>query len=127
MGVVMLSSADIKRQIIQSARTNIRRQPKELPEGITEGDILEIGKALEAMTKMAGWAAVEEYMLKRSNLIDLATQENPSPLVRGTAKGYIELMQWIENTISQKNKILDRERLKHEAKNVQEDKSVQGE
>jgi len=123
----MLSSADIKRQIIQNARSNIRKQPKELPEGITEGDILEIGKALETMTKMSGWAAVEEYMLKRSNLIDLATQENPSPLVRGTAKGYIELMQWIENTISHKNKILERERLQHEAKNVPQDQTVEGE
>ena len=123
----MLSSADIKRQIIQSAKGSIRKQPKQLPEGITEGDILEIGKALESMTKTAGWAAVEEYMLKRSNLIDLAIQENPSPLVRGTAKGYIELMQWVEHTITQKNEIQERERLKHETKNVSQNQKEQGE
>lgn len=123
----MLSSADIKRQIIQGAKSRIRKQPKELPEGVTEGDILETGKALETMTKMSGWGAVEEFMLKRSNLIDLATQENPSQLVRGTAKGYIELMQWIELTIRKKNEILERERLKHEAKNVPKNKKEQGE
>lgn len=43
----MFSSADIKRQILDSTKLDIRKKPSALPEGMTEGDILELGKVLK--------------------------------------------------------------------------------
>jgi len=122
----MLSSADLKRQILDSAATGVRKKPKELPEGITEGDILELGKSLEGMTKMPGWAVVEDFMLRRMNLVGMAMQDTASELTRGIARGYIELMTYVERTIAHKNIIEERERLKHETKDVSKDKDDQG-
>jgi len=122
----MLSSADLKRQILDSASEGVRKKPKELPEGITEGDILELGKSLEGMTKMPGWAVVEDFMLRRMNLVGMAMQETASELTRGIARGYIELMTYVERTIAHKNIIEERERLKHETKDVSKDETDQG-
>jgi hypothetical protein len=120
----MISSADLKRQILDSAKTGIRKQPKELPEGITEGDILEIGKNLESVTKMAGWAAIEEFMLRRMNLVQMAMQDTSSEVQRGIARGYIELMTYVEKTIAHKNAI--QARLNNETKSVPKDQKEQG-
>jgi len=119
----MLSSADLKRQILDSASEGVRKKPKELPEGITEGDILELGKSLEGMTKMPGWAVVEDFMLRRMNLVGMAMQDSANELSRGIARGYIELMTYVERTIAHKNIIEERERLKHETKDVPKEKS----
>ena len=112
----MFSSADIKRQILDSTRIDIRKKPDALPEGVTEGDILELGENLEVMTKMSGWAVVEEFMLKRMNLVGMAMQDSSNELTRGIARGYIELMTYVQRTIQHKNAI--QERLKHETEDV---------
>ena len=120
----MFSSADIKRQILDSTKLDIRKKPSALPEGMTEGDILELGKSLEAMTKVSGWAVVEEFMLKRMNLVGMAMQDNSSELVRGIARGYIELITYVQRTIQHKNAI--QERLNNEAEAVSKKKKEQG-
>jgi hypothetical protein len=118
----MLSSADIKREIIASASTSpVRKRMKEVPEGMTEGDQIEIGKALEAVTKLAGWSIIEKYMITRANVVGMAMNDNVTDKERGTAKGYIELMQWVTLAINRKDEILERERL-NETEDVQEEK-----
>ncbi len=108
----MLSSADIKREIIASASTSpIKKRITEVPEGMTEGDQLEIGKALEAVTKLAGWSIIEKYMITRANVVGMAMNDNVTDTTRGIAKGYIELMQWVTLAIKRKDEILEKERL----------------
>jgi hypothetical protein len=112
----MLSSADIKREIIASAATSpVRKRISEVPEGMTEGDQIEIGKALEAVTKLAGWSIIEKYMITRANVVGMAMSDNVSDTIRGIAKGYIELMQWVTLAINRKDEILEKERLHEES------------
>ena len=112
----MLSSADIKREIIASASTSpLKKRIAEVPDGMTEGDQIEIGSALEATTKMAGWSIIEKYMITRANVVGMAMNDNVSEATRGIAKGYIELMQWVKLSIDRKNEILERERLNEES------------
>lgn len=123
----MLSSSDIKRQIIEQAPKLRMGNDAKIESGITEGDILELGNSLEALTKVAGWAVVEDFMLKRMNLVNMAISDNLNDVQRGIARGYIELMQMVQNRIKEKNIIEERERLKHETKTVQKDKKIEGE
>jgi hypothetical protein len=112
----MLSSSDIKREIIKSASTSpMKKRIAEVPDGVTEGDQVEMGNALEAVTKLAGWAIIENYMITRANVVGMAMKENVNDVTRGTAKGYIELMQWVTLSIERKNEILERERLHEES------------
>lgn len=76
------------------------------------------------MTKVSGWAVVEEFMLKRMNLVGMAMQDNSSELVRGIARGYIELITYVQRTIQHKNAI--QERLNNEAEAVSKKKKEQG-
>ena len=117
----MLSSADIKRDIIKMADTAVVQKRMKTTTGITEGEQMELGKALEATTNTTGWAAIEEYMLARMNLVGMAVDEKLSDVQRGVAKGFIEMMQWIHWSIKQKNILIEKERLKHETENVPED------
>ena len=111
----MLSSADIKRQIIDEAKnSSIRKKVESLPEGITEGDQIEIGTALDNTTKTVGWSMIESYMLTRMNLVNMVVTDNSSEIARGTAKGFIEMMQWVHLSIKRKNELMEKERLKHE-------------
>ena len=117
----MLSSADIKRQIIDEAKnSSIRKKMERLPEGMSEGDQLEIGKALEAVTKMAGWGLIEQYMLARMNLVGMVMSEKTNEMKKGAAAGFIEMMQWIHLSIKQKNEI--QERINNETKTVSKNK-----
>lgn len=117
----MLSSADIKRQIIDGAKnSSFRKKVEKLPEGVTEDDQIELGKALESTTKTAGWAMVEQYMLTRMNLVGMVISDNSDDIKKGTAKGFIEMMQWIHLAIKQKNDLMEKEK-KHEAESVSKD------
>ena len=119
------SSADIKREIIASAAKTeaVRKRIGSLVEaGVSEGDQIEMGNNLESMTKTPGWAIVENFMLTRMNLVGMAVSDGVSEVQRGVSKGYIELMQYIQLLIRQKNVLMEKERAKHEkAENVPED------
>ena len=119
----MLSSADIKRDIIKNAKHSpINKRMQENPPGISTGEQMEIGNNLEALTKIPGWAIAEQYMLVRMNLVNMAISENISEVQRGVAKGFIEFMQWIQLNIERKNQLVEQERLKHEkTKDVPQD------
>ena len=121
-----LSSADIKRQILVNAINSPIRKKMESPPGISEGELIEIGNDLEGVTKQRGWTLVESYMLRRMNLVGLAMADNPDPDQKGIAKGFIELMQWIQISIQKRDEILEKERHKNEAKTVQKEQESQG-
>jgi hypothetical protein len=120
------SSADIKRDIIEAAGKSsaIRKRVDKMVEaGISEGDQIEMGNSLETMTKTPGWAIIEQYMLVRMNLVGMAMSETVSEIQRGQAKAFVELMQYIQLIIKQKNTLMEKERLRHEAEDVPQDES----
>lgn len=122
------SSADIKRQILLGAKESPVKKRMDKPEGISEGEIIEIGNALESVTKMPGWTMIESYMIRRMNLIGLVmgNQKTVDPDQKGVAKGYMELMQWIEIMVSRRNEILEKERREHgKAETVSEEEGKQ--
>lgn len=122
-----LSSADIKREILMSAKESIVKKKMENPPGVSEGELIEMGQKLEAVTRMPGWTYVESYMLRRMNLVGLALSDKEQPDQKGIAKGFIELMQWIQLSIERKDEILNKEKLKYEAKNVPKEQTDRGE
>ena len=113
-----LSSAEIKRQILMSAKDSIQKKRMENPPGISEGELIEIGNDLEAVSRMRGWILIESYMLRRMNLVGLALSEKEQPDQKGIAKGFIELMQWIQLHIEKRDEILQKEKVKYETKTV---------
>jgi hypothetical protein len=121
-----LSSADIKRQILVNAINSPIRKKMESPPGISESELIGIGNDLEGVTKQRGWTLIESYMLRRMNLVGLAMADNPDPDQKGIAKGFIELMQWIQLSIQKRDEILEKERHKNEAKTVQKEQEGEG-
>ncbi len=117
-----LSSSEIKRQILMSAGQSDIKKRMENPPGISDGELLEIGNDLKAITKMRGWIWIESYMLRRMNLVGLALSDKENPDQKGIARGYIELMQMIQLHIQKAEEIEEKERLAHaKTKDVSED------
>ena len=106
-----------------SAKDSIQKKRMENPPGISEGELIEIGNDLEALSRMRGWILVESYMLRRMNLVGLALSDKEQPDQKGIAKGFIELMQWIQLHIEKRDEILQKEKLKHETQSVSKNKS----
>ncbi len=119
-----LSSAEIKRQILMSASSSdIKRKMDKNPPGISEGEQIEMGNDLDAITKMRGWTLIESYMLRQMNLVGLVLSDKELPDQKGIAKAFIELMQWISLVIRRRDEILEKERLKYDTKSVPQDKA----
>lgn len=119
-----ISSAEIKRQILISAKDSpIKRKMAANPQGVKDGEYIEMGNDLEAITKMRGWALIETYMLRQMNLVGLVLSKEADPDQKGAAKGFIELMQWIHIIISKRDELLEQERMKYETKNVQKNEA----
>ena len=122
-----LSSAEIKRQILMSAdKSEIRKKMDENPPGISEGEMIELGNELEAMTRSKGWSVVEAYMLRRMNLVGMVLADKENPDQKGMAKGFIELMQWIQLTIQKRNEILEKEKQKYATQSISKDETKRG-
>jgi len=119
-----LSSADIKRQIIQMAGSSDIKKRMENPPGIPEGELLDVGNEFKKLTAGKGWLYLEAYMLRRMNLVGMALSDKDNPDQRGMARGYIELLQYVELSIRKAEEIEEKERTKYaKAKNVQEDET----
>ena len=117
-----LSSAEIKRQILISAGSSeIRRKMDKNPPGISEGEQIEMGNDLDAITKMSGWTLIETYMIRQMNLVGAILDDKEDPKQKGIAKAFIELMQWITLMIKRRDEILEKERLAYETKNIPKD------
>ena len=122
-----LSSAEIKRQILISAGNfDIKKRMDQNPQGISDGEFIEIGNDLEAITRMRGWTIIESYMLRVMNLVGLALSEKENPDQKGIARGFIEMMQWIQLSIQRKDEILEKEKQKYVAKSVSKDETERG-
>ena len=112
-----LSSSEIKRQILMAASaSDIKKRVHSNLPGISDGEYIEMGNDLEAITRMKGWALIEAYMLRRMNLIGLVLSEKDQPDQKGIARGYIELMQYIQVVIQKRDEILQEEKVRHEKK-----------
>ena len=109
------SSADIKRQILADSETDRAKIRKKIQAQFgdrdVEGDILEIGQAFEKLVETKGWLHIETYMLRRMNLVGLAFNEKPDDgIQKGLARGYIELMQYVDQMIKAKNELIAKEK-----------------
>ena len=111
----MLSSSDIKREIlISSDKSDIKKQIKKSIEtgGLTEGEVIEMGREFENLVKHKGWIFVEAYMMKRMNITGLVFGQ-PDPDLKGIAKGYMLLMQYIHQIIKASKELQENEKAKH--------------
>lgn len=107
-----LSSSEIKRQILSGAKnSHIRKNiSQKLDKGtLTEGEIIEMGNAFESLTTSKGWYYIEAYMLRNMDIIGLVFSESDASHQKGIARGYISLMQYIDQIIKIKNDIIQRE------------------
>ena len=117
-----LSSADIKRQIIQMSGSSEIKKRMENPPGIPDGELLEVGNELKKLTNTKGWLYLEAYILRRMNLVGLALSDKDNPDQKGMARGYIELLQYIELSIRKAEEIEEKEKVRYgKAKNVSEE------
>lgn len=108
----MISSAEIKRQILMSSdKGEIRKHIDNSISngGLTEGEVIEIGRDLENMVKQKGWAHVEAYMMKRMNITGLVFGDN-DPDQKGIAKGFMLLMQYIHQMIKASKDLANKEK-----------------
>ena len=117
----MLSSAEIKRQILVSSdKGEIRKQiDTSLSNGgLTEGEVIEMAQEFETLVKSRGWIFIEAYMMKRMNITGLVFGDADADQ-KGIAKGYMLLMQYIDQIIKEATKILGKEK-PDETENVPE-------
>lgn len=120
-----ISSAEIKRQILMASdQSGIKKKIQQALENqtMTEGEIIETGNALEESTKMKGWNYIEAFMLRRMDIVGLVFGEGDTLPQKGIARGYMELMHYIDQTIKMRDEILERERRETEKKKVPEEK-----
>jgi hypothetical protein len=107
-----LDSTDIKRQILADSeqdRTKVRKRIQQvLGNRDVEGEILEIGAEFEKLVASKGWTHIEVYMLRRMNLVGLAFNDKPDDgIQKGIARGYIELMQYVDQMIKARKEIIE--------------------
>ena len=100
--------SDFRRMALaDSDKTGIRKKTMELIKvGELEAkDQVDIGNALESMTKSAGWACIEKYIQRNSNINEICLGGNEQYRIKAAA--LIELMQWVDNMIAIKNSLAE--------------------
>lgn len=106
----MLSSMDIKKQIIQESDiSGIRRRTENLIDVNQEQALIEQADALERLTGEKGWIFLEAYMMKiiMSSLLEEKDRE--------LSKGMINVMQYIAQIIKVRDSIFERRKEKEVA------------
>ena len=102
-----MDSAALKRMILEdSERTGIRKKIVDQKEGINADDIIEMGQAMELTVQTKGWNYVEAYLIRKCDPTTFLFGTGDDSLQRGEARGAINLMQYIDQTIKAKNEIL---------------------
>jgi len=99
----MLSSIDIKKQIIQESDiSGIRRRTENLIDVNQEQALIEQADALERLTSEKGWIFLEAYMMKviMGSLLEEKDRE--------LSKGMINVMQYIAQLIKVRDGIFER-------------------
>lgn len=100
--------SDFRRMALSdSDKSGIRKKTLDLVKvGELEAkDQIDIGNALEAMTKSAGWACIEKYIQRNSNINEICLGNNEQYRIKAAA--LIELMQWVDNMIAIKNTLVE--------------------
>jgi hypothetical protein len=108
-----IPAEEIKRQILMASdrtklkENTLKRMGRE--GGPTQDDVIEIGQELERVCKLKGWSFIEAYMLRRMNLVGMLYEEDKDGSQKGIARGYVDLMQYIDQMIKAKDEILMRD------------------
>jgi len=116
-----LSSADIKRQILLSAKkSDVRGKIDSAIESglLNDNDVLEQGEAFERMTTSKGWAFFEARMFRDLNPVVLITGDaNEKAMAGARASVRIEDLHFIESMIQRRKEILEEDAKRKAAKN----------
>ena len=115
----MIPSAEIKRQIL-TENTTFRKNLQSRLQGIDEGEIIEMGNAFETMVKTKAWTFIEAYLIRRMNITGLLFAEDDNLINKGIARGYAELLQYVDQVIRAKDAILSRENVSKVREDIQE-------
>lgn len=104
-----MNPTELKRQILeQSDQTGIRKKILTPDIGLNNDEIIEMGIALEDMTKTKGFTYLEAYILKTSNPIGLLMSGSEDSAKMGESRALIRIIQYINETIKAKDEILRR-------------------
>ena len=99
----MLSSVDIKRELLQqSDMTGIRKRAVLNEDPNFEQNIIEQADALEKMVATSGWVYLEAYMM--TIVREYLVEHKHSELV----DGIIRSMQYVDQIIKARNQIFER-------------------
>lgn len=96
----MISPGDYKRMVlVDGDRTGIRKQTAQLvrESKVTKDEQVELGEALEAMTKTKGWTYIEAYFIRNANVSEILLEDDQTK--RLEARGLIRLWNWVQNMI----------------------------
>jgi len=108
------SSSSIKRQILKDVKIKpIREKITHRNDTDRDGEIIERGNAFEKMIATEGWQIVEAFLINKMDLMGLAVDDKSGDIEKGVARGYIALLKYIELTIDERDKILEKENLKY--------------
>jgi len=115
-----------KRNVMKDAG-KLRTKKNAIPNigGVTNNEILEMGNALEEMSKTKGWLIMESWIYNETNSIKILGLK--TDFERGRAAGQLLMMQRMEYMISKKNELVEEERVKKEKeakRKAQEQKDI---
>ena len=109
-----MNPVELKRQILeQSEKSGIRKKILAPDVGLNNEEVIEMGVALEGMTKGKGWGYVEAYILNHSNPVARLFEEYNAEKI-AAAKALMLLMQYVDQVIKAKNELLEKANEKKE-------------
>lgn len=101
-----MDSAQLKRMILdKSESSGIRKRMVSQESGISTDDIIEMGQAMENTVNTKGWSFIEAYLVRKCDPTSILFGPDDANM-KGEARGAINLMQYIDQTIKAKNEIL---------------------
>lgn len=101
-----MNPADIKRMtLVDTDRTGIRKKQMDLirENKIQVDEHIEIGNALDSMTRSNGWAYVEAYIFRMGNRV---LEQKMEPEAIAEVRGAIGVLNYIKNMIRLKDELL---------------------
>ena len=104
-----MDSAQLKRMILEKSESSgIRKKLVDMREaGLTENDVIEMGNAMEQTVSTKGWNFMEAYLIRKCDPTNFLFGVEDA-MMRGEARGAINFMHYIDQTIKAKNEILRR-------------------
>jgi len=102
-----MDSAQLKRMILEKSESSgIRKKLIDMREtGLTDNDVIEMGNAMELTVQTKGWNFMEAYLIRKCDPTNFLFGVE-DPMMRGEARGAINFMHYIDQTIKAKNELL---------------------